>query len=48
MLISGIAFVLAFWNYNYFDNFMVTRLYKLKRPNVDLESKQMSKEAAFT
>ena len=29
MLISGVAYCLAMWNYNYFDNFMVTRLYKL-------------------
>ena len=29
MLISGINFLLIFWNYNYFENYLVTRLFKL-------------------
>ena len=32
LLISGVAFFLAFWNYNYFDNYMVTRLFKIQKP----------------
>ena len=33
MLLSGANFVLVFWNYNFFDNFMVTRLYKIYKPS---------------
>ena len=29
LLISGITYILVFWNYNYFENFLVTRLFKL-------------------
>ena len=29
ILISGISLALAFWNFNQFDNFMVSRLFKL-------------------
>ena len=29
MLISGVAFLMIFWNHHMFDNNMVTRLYKL-------------------
>ena len=45
MLISGMAYVLAFWNYNHFDNFMVSRLYKIYKPN--LEHKFRKKSKAF-
>ena len=30
LLISGVAYFLAFWNYKYFSNYMVGRLFKLK------------------
>jgi len=33
MLISAFAYFLLFWNHNMFDNHMVTRLYKLKKPS---------------
>ena len=32
MLISGVAYFLSLWNYNMLDNHMVSRLYKLKKP----------------
>ena len=32
ILISGMAYALAFWNFNQFDNFMVSRLFKLQKP----------------
>ena len=28
MMLSGSAIFLTFWNYNNFDNFLVTRLYR--------------------
>ena len=31
MMISMIMYFMALWNYNYFDNHMVTRLYKLEK-----------------
>ena len=33
LLISGVAYFLAFWNHNYFDNYMVTRLFKIEKKN---------------
>ena len=42
MLISWAAFVLTFWNYNYFDNFMVSRVFKIYKPNLNRESKKKS------
>ena len=39
MLVSLIVVVLNIWNYNYFDNYMVSRLFKIKRP--DAEEKGM-------
>ena len=30
ILTSFVAYLMGVWNYNYFDNHMVTRLYKLK------------------
>ena len=30
LLISGLSYFLAFWNYNYFFNHMVKRLFKLE------------------
>ena len=32
-----ITYFLAFWNYNYFENFLVTRLFKLEKENLDEE-----------
>ena len=32
LLLSGIGYLIAICNYNMFDNFMVTRLYKLDKP----------------
>ena len=29
LLVSGMTYALVLWNYNYFENFMVTRLFKL-------------------
>ena len=31
LLISGVSYFVSFWNYNYFDNYMVTRLFKIKK-----------------
>lgn len=31
MLISAVAYFMAIWNYNYFDNYMVTRLFKMRQ-----------------
>ena len=33
MIISGVGYIIAIWNFNMFDNHMVTRLYKMKRPD---------------
>ena len=35
MLISFIAWFIAIWNYNMFDNHMVTRLFKIERTDVE-------------
>ena len=35
MLISGVGYIIAIWNFNMFDNHMVTRLFKMKRPETD-------------
>ena len=35
-----ITYFLAFWNYNYFENYLVTRLYKLEKEGLDEESKK--------
>ena len=35
LLISTAALWLTFWNYNYFDNFMVSRLFRLEKPGLD-------------
>ena len=32
-----ITYFLAFWNYNHLENFLVTRLYKLEKENLDEE-----------
>ena len=37
MICSGFAFLLSAWNYNYFDDFMVSNLYKLDRINYRTE-----------
>ena len=39
LLISGITYILVSWNYNYFENFLVTRLFKLQRVDLDEEEK---------
>ena len=31
ILMSGFAFFVSIWNYNFFENYMVSRLYKLGR-----------------
>ena len=35
LLISGVGYIIAVWNYNQFDNHMVTRLYKMEKEGVD-------------
>ena len=35
-----ITYFLAFWNYNYFENYLVTRLYKLEKEGLDEEAKK--------
>ena len=35
MLISGVALFMAFWNYNMLENYMVSKLYKLKPSHKD-------------
>ena len=35
VLMSGMAYLLTIWNYNYFDNYMVTRLYKMEKEDAD-------------
>lgn len=35
MLISGVAYFMLFWNHNFFDNYMVERLYRMKKEGVD-------------
>ena len=40
MLISGVAYFLAFWNFNYFDDWMITRLYKMKKRDTELQPGQ--------
>ena len=32
MLISGVGYLIAIWNFNQFDNYMVTRLFKIEKP----------------
>ena len=38
MLISTVALILSFWNYKFFDNYMVTRLYKLDKEDAEKEA----------
>ena len=33
MLVSFVAWFIAIWNYNMFDNYMVSRLYRIKKQN---------------
>lgn len=35
-----IGYFLAFWNYHYFENFLVTRLYKLEREDLNEADKK--------
>ena len=39
MLISGVAYFLVFWNFNYFDDWMITRLYKMKKSKSEVDPK---------
>ena len=32
------TFLSAFWNYHSFDNFMASRLFKIKKPAADIEA----------
>ena len=42
ILMSGIAYLMAICNFNHFDNFMVTRLFKMEKANVDKQVFQSS------
>ncbi len=50
MLISFIAWLIAIWNHNMFDNHMVTRLYKIQKhqdaSNADKQSKLSDRSAS--
>ena len=35
MLMSCVAYFLAIWNYNSFENFMVTRLFRMRKKNAE-------------
>ena len=35
MIISGIAVFISFWNYNFFDNKMVQKLYKMEKQDAE-------------
>ena len=35
LIYSFLALVLSFLNYNYFDDFMITRLFRLEKPDVE-------------
>ena len=35
IILSCMGYLITIWNYNYFDNFMVTRLYKIQKPKDD-------------
>ena len=35
MLLSGCAFFMTFWNYNHFDNYMASHLYKIYKPKAE-------------
>ena len=37
ILITFIVIILATWNHNSFDNFMVSRLYKILKKNEDIK-----------
>ena len=39
MLFSGFGYLVAFWNYNHFDNFMVSRRKGYLSPNSTVNSK---------
>ena len=39
ILSTGITYFLAFWNYNYFENYLITRLFKLERKDLDEEER---------
>ena len=48
LLFSAFAFVVGVWNYNMFDNYMVSRLYKLERRDQDSRRlKDTFKESDF-
>ena len=43
MLISVIAIFVGTWNYNYLDNFVVTKLYKLNQSKLNQSKLNQSK-----
>ena len=48
MLISGVGYIIAIWNFNMFDNYMVTRLFKMKRPESgDNDEKSWGEKSEF-
>ena len=40
ILTSAAAFISSIWNYQAFDNFMVSRLFKIKRPKSEIKADQ--------
>ena len=40
ILISGVAYLMTAWNYNFFDNYMVSRLYKMEKEGADKHPNQ--------
>ena len=47
LLISGVAMFMAFWNYNYFDNYMASRLYKTYSPKEERKESEFMKPWPF-
>ena len=37
LFVSSFAMLVGLWNFNSFDNFMVSRLFKIKKPKDDIE-----------
>ena len=33
ILVAFVAILLGIWNYNYFDNFIVSKLYRIEKPD---------------
>ena len=48
LLYSGFAFFISIWNYMMFENYMVTRLFKLEQSDQDTRQiKDKFKQSAF-